>query len=268
MELRLKTLLNRFGQFVPPRLLDMEDQNLRFGDTISSANLSCQAMVRTAGIKIVWVDAFSLHLEFDARTTTLKLFRFPSFCAMLAHPQCSGSLLFDRLLSDGATNDVESSSGAGPAGSPITQDFFLELLCTYRLVFGQHGRSARKLYRKIKPSGFVPGTGTDPLLDELCGTSSNNHPLWAAIDAFPEKVLYSAESDFPAFGNRLLTLQRYINSQSPNSIKALWYDRRDTHRFWTFWAVIFFGGFSIILSFTQTVLSGLQIDIARQGGNS
>ena len=95
-DLRLKTLLNRFGQFVPPLLQDMSDQSLRFSDTIFSANLSCQAMVRTAGIKIVWVDAFPLHLEFDTRTTTLKLFRFPSFCAMLANPRCSESQLFHQ----------------------------------------------------------------------------------------------------------------------------------------------------------------------------
>ncbi len=168
----------------------------------------------------------------------------------------------DRLLSDGITDDAEPHSGADGVKDPITQDFFVELLCTYRLVFGQHGRSAHRLYQKLKPSCASPGT--DPLLDELCGTSSKNNPLWAAIDAFPEKLLHSAESDFPAFGSRLLTLQRHIISQSPNSIKALWYDRRDIHRFWTFWAVIIFGGLSLTLSIIQTVLSGIQVYLARQ----
>lgn len=91
----LPTLLRHFGQILPPWIPDSNPNSLRFGDTLFSGNLSYEAMLRTAKIRIAWVDSFPLHLEFDARTVTLKMFRFPSFCAMLAHPQSAGSQFFD-----------------------------------------------------------------------------------------------------------------------------------------------------------------------------
>ncbi|KAK1826013.1 hypothetical protein QBC39DRAFT_387048, partial [Podospora conica] len=94
-QVRLKTLLRRFGQFLPPWIPDNNPASLRFGDTLFSGNLSYEAMLRTARIKIAWVDSFPLHLEFDARTVTLKIFRFPTFCAMMAHPRSSNSQFFD-----------------------------------------------------------------------------------------------------------------------------------------------------------------------------
>lgn len=158
----------------------------------------------------------------------------------------------------------------GPGGrvaktSPFTQDFWVELLCTYRLIFGQHSYRTHRLYNNKGPAS-VPLIGRDTVLDDLCGRPSKSNKHLKAIDAFPQKLLYSADSDFPVFGNRLLTLQNYITAQSPNSIKALWYDRRDVHRFWTFWAVIIFGGVSLVLSVIQTVLGGVQVHYATKEG--
>lgn len=99
-KLRLKTLLLTFGRLLPPWEPDLNPNSLRFGDTLFSGNLSYEAMLLTAGIKIAWVDSFPLHLEFDARTVTLKIFRFPSFCAMLAHPLSADSQFFDMYVSD------------------------------------------------------------------------------------------------------------------------------------------------------------------------
>jgi hypothetical protein len=36
-----------------------------------------------AGVRIQWVDCLSLHLEFDSRSKTLKVFRFPSLCLIM-----------------------------------------------------------------------------------------------------------------------------------------------------------------------------------------
>ncbi|KAK1832511.1 hypothetical protein QBC39DRAFT_227705, partial [Podospora conica] len=170
-----------------------------------------------------------------------------------------------RLLNDQSLSDVELSQRPDAERSPIAQDFWVELLCTYRLIFGQHSYRTHKLYRKNDPAS-VGLVGEDPLLHDLCGNRSKGNKHLEAIDAFPEKLLYSAESDFPVFGDRLLTLQNYITAQSPNSIKALWYDRRDIHRFWTFWAVIIFGALSIVLSVIQTVLGGVQVHYAKKEG--
>jgi hypothetical protein len=170
-----------------------------------------------------------------------------------------------RLLNNQALNDTGLNHNAEAERSPITQDFWVELLCTYRLIFGQHSYRTHLLYEKNGPSS-IPLVGRDPVLDDLCGKPSRGNKHLEAIDAFPKKHLYSAESDFPVFGNRLLTLQNYITAQSPNSIKALWYDRRDIHRFWTFWAVIIFGGISLLLSVIQTVLGGVQVHYASKEG--
>lgn len=85
----------------------------------------------------------------------------------------------------------------------------------------------------------------DPLLDELWGMPSCKCSLYQTIDAFLKKLIYSAESDFPAFGARLLILQNFIIAPSPNNIVTLWYDRRDTRRFCSFWAVIVVRGSSL-----------------------
>ncbi|KAK3367390.1 hypothetical protein B0T24DRAFT_534336 [Lasiosphaeria ovina] len=263
MALPLQILLRRFGQFIPPPLQDLKSRPFHPDDTILSSNMSCQAMVRVANIKIAWVDAFPLHLEFDERTATLKLFRFPSFCAMLAIPRNSERTLFDRLFRDAAGSDADSVFETEVARSPMNQDLFVELLCTYRLIFGQHDKAVSQ-YQKMKPPSSSTTQHSDPLLDDLCGTQSKKCGLFQTIDACPEKLIYSAESDFPAFGARLLVLQKFVIAQSPNTIKALWLDRRDTHRFWTFWAVLIFGGFSLVLFVIQVFIGGFQINLAIQ----
>ncbi|KAK3374569.1 hypothetical protein B0H63DRAFT_548807 [Podospora didyma] len=120
--LPLPLLLHRSGQFVPPSLVRGEDSNNNNNnnnnnynnynnnhwpplyhngyqdDTILGCNMSCQAMLRVANIKIAWVDSFPLHLEFDELTATLKPFRFPSLRAMLAMPRNSQSTIFDQQV--------------------------------------------------------------------------------------------------------------------------------------------------------------------------
>lgn len=46
------------------------------------AQLNVAALQDMAGIKIVWVDALSAHLAFDAATLSLSLFKCPSFCKL------------------------------------------------------------------------------------------------------------------------------------------------------------------------------------------
>lgn len=54
-------------------------------DALATPNLNYYTLVRVAGLEIVWVDSISLHLDFDRKKKTLKLFRLPSFCALLCH---------------------------------------------------------------------------------------------------------------------------------------------------------------------------------------
>jgi hypothetical protein len=135
----------------------------------------------------------------------------------------------------------------------------MEVLCTYRLLFGQHPR-ARYLYRRADSTkSALSITGTDPLLRELCGSSHNKSRLFDCINAFPAKIVHSARSDFPYLGRRLVKLHQYVINQNPSDLTALWYDRRDLNRFYTFWAVVLVGGISLFLSFVQVLLSAVQV---------
>lgn len=90
--LSFEHLLNCFGHL---KFQPMSDTSQEHKPIIAS-NLNYYILSKVTGIRVVWVDYLSLHLEFDRRTMTLKLFRFPSFCAMLAIPRESRATIFDR----------------------------------------------------------------------------------------------------------------------------------------------------------------------------
>lgn len=90
--LSFEHLLNCFGhlKFQPT------SESSQGHKAIIASNINYYILSKVTGIRVVWVDCLSLHLEFDRRTMTLKLFRFPSFCAMLAIPRESKATIFDR----------------------------------------------------------------------------------------------------------------------------------------------------------------------------
>lgn len=58
------------------------------GDVLETTNLNYYTLSKVANIQIIWVDSLLQHLDFDRRSKTLKIFRFPSFCYLL----CFGDL--------------------------------------------------------------------------------------------------------------------------------------------------------------------------------
>jgi hypothetical protein len=155
-------------------------------------------------------------------------------------------------------SSLQSNYSDGGDSPPYTRSFFLEVLCSYRLIFGQHSKSY-KSFEKISPSPVSSFLDPDPLLRQLCGKSCFNNSFYADIGGPRVKTMYSARGDFPNLGKRLLELQGYMNAQNPQDLVALWYDRRDILRFYTFWAVVVVGGLSVLLSFIQTVLTAIQL---------
>jgi hypothetical protein len=157
-----------------------------------------------------------------------------------------------------------------------SDDFFCEILWSYRVIFSQNKMSwqdFRRLYNKSSPA-FHPNpnntqaidqTNSDPILRRLLthgwrrSTSSTMVSLFSDLSAPPFKVVYSARADFPYLGRKLLVLQDYMNAQNPNDLRTLLYDRRDVLRFWTFWAVVLIGGTSILLTFLQLLFSAVQV---------
>ena len=55
----------------------------------------------------------------------------------------------------------------------------------------------------------------------LCGNGWSNVPVYSELDAPDVRAVYSARSDFSFFAERLINLQQYIATQSPNDWEAL-----------------------------------------------
>lgn len=162
-----------------------------------------------------------------------------------------------------------------------------EVLLTYRLLFGQSSES-RDLACGFLDALKKTAQDVDPFLETLC-TAAHSSSFWwqmpflrprngilpgelfpaSAIDAqgaFIESGSYSAQLDFPIFGSRLLALQNYNLRQQPNKVRDLWRDRRVPLQWYTFWAVIWVGGLSIILSVLQLGVSIAQLYFAPGSG--
>ncbi|KAJ3944324.1 uncharacterized protein N0V96_005850 [Colletotrichum fioriniae] len=212
---------------------------------------------------IQWVDTLSEHLKFNLVNRRLSIFRFPTFCVLSA------------LRKEGkeATPLLDSIN---EGFMPITpenryQNYVTleqEVLVSYRLLFGQSARS-RKLIRSDLGKLEKSGQPFDNLLHTLCGPKKEVDKLPRSIwpvgcrDFEQEKLLesdvYSAQSDFPRLGYRLINLQRFSLRQKPRRLTDLWRDRRNPLQWYTFWAVLWVGGAGIMLAIIQTVLAGVQV---------
>jgi len=258
----LYTVLRRFGTIIPEPYKDSsathELASTQPGRNEGGNDLSLvcfHILHRFAGIEIEWVDCLSLHLEFDSRTKTLKLFRFPSLCFIM----CSNT---DQSL----MSQIFQESGATPSDPARVEDeayeFFKEVLLSYRLIFSQT-KSSRKVFRKqMKKWNLISKGNLDPILERLCGYSCDSDEagdLYGAIEADDPSSHFTPIADFPFLGKRLMDIQDYVSNHNPHSFMALWYDRRNVTWWWTFWAVIIIGGVGLVLALVQTVFQVLQV---------
>jgi hypothetical protein len=157
-----------------------------------------------------------------------------------------------------------------------------ELMLSYRLLFGQSSRS-RKLVRDLLVEEKKANREVDPLLEKLCTLPLSGS--WAAkllsrgkhlvlpAEIFPQSTIsasnvfmesgsYSVEHEFSVFGSRLLELQKYNLRQRPSRARDLWRDRRNPLQWYTFWAVIWVGGITIILAVLQLCVGIAQLYFA------
>jgi hypothetical protein len=154
--------------------------------------------------------------------------------------------------------------------SPQADDFFREVLLSYRLIFGQDKRS-RNAYRKHaakRDRGNDKGKyerrqhPEDPLLALLCGQSwrsSKSRAIYQAVDLDEEVSKIYTVTDFPFLGKRLLQLQRFSKCQYPHGWIMLWHDRRNLSEWWTIWAVLFIGGGTIIIALLTLAFQIMQV---------
>ncbi|KAM0456588.1 hypothetical protein ACHAPV_005092 [Trichoderma viride] len=210
------------------------------------ARLNFATLSQLADAKIVWIDTVSGHLNFDMANQTLFLFRFPSFCELHASR---------NSVMAGILNSYSSAQFT-------VQGMMGEILMSYALIFKLNSR-AQQLYKKekAKPSNQL----TDPLLDSLCLDNSENSSRTLFLGLFSlKKESFEADAEFPILSQRLLRIQNYIDGIPTNRISSLWKDRRDMSRWYTFWAVIWFGGASIFFSIIQTALAAESVQLARE----
>lgn len=196
-------------------------------------------------VHIQWVDSLSLHLDYDKSSRTLSLFSYPSFCLEMLHTH---GVIYSFASIEGPCADPRANS------DDISQ-YLLEVLLSYRLLFGQSA-SSRKFFRRTFSLSEVQGCQLDTLLPQLCAKSQLDCPSGLRL---VDRPVYFSARDFPVLCDRIELIANELKDAKPKSFGGLIRDRRDTLQYWTFWLVSIIGGVSILLSLIQVILQWIQL---------
>ncbi|RAK81446.1 uncharacterized protein BO72DRAFT_368832, partial [Aspergillus fijiensis CBS 313.89] len=260
----LNELLMGFGVLLPSRNLCLaEDQGIRSAFEqqveVAAQTFNAHALQSIAGIKIKWTTSLSCHLEYNSTTREISVYRFASFCQFCLARYQGGK--GRGVLHACATTSRYMCQWATEAD---TNQFLLEILRSYRLLFGQNKQS-RRLFRSIDPNlGPNGNSGRDPLLSQLCGTrllDPNLLDLGEEESPIVEKKTYCLPMDFPILRYRLVVLLRCLAATEPRGWRQLWRDNRNSANWLTFWAVIAFGAFGSLMALLQVILQAVQLCI-------
>ncbi|KAI0384928.1 hypothetical protein F5Y04DRAFT_292512 [Hypomontagnella monticulosa] len=258
-------------------------------DTLYESSLNYFTLSTIGGIEIQWVDTITAHLAFDLQKRTLSIFRFPSFC--IANVFRHSDIKALECVTTGLLPPHRCPDSAAKPGT-----IHLEILSSYRLLFGQSSRLG-KLVDELHEhySRSLPGNGpptnqdlgdadfsavfardVDPFLKAYTlPISQSRYFGLTKLAALPKNIFpssdpergirirnpetHSASRNFPVYGPRLCQIQEFITSQRPNKVTGLWYDRRNLLQWYTFWAVLWIGGLGILLSLSQLVVGIVQV---------
>lgn len=253
-------LLRRFGIIVPPCQRPIFSGQyspgpgfapLRPDVSIDVSRLNYRNLCRVVDINIEWVDCLSLHLEFDRSGKVLKLFRFPSICLMMCC--CQEKSTFAQIFAESDAmnyrhNNMPTSEHDG------AQEFYKEVLLSYRLIFGQAPGSAEDF--KHQAHMWAPNLteNSDPLLAILCGEnweSEKAYPIYNEIEAEDTAERYSPSEDFPYLGKRLLKIQEYVNDHQPNTLRQMWHNKTNKWNWSMLWAFVILGCLGLLFSIIQ-----------------
>jgi len=259
-------LLGRFGKLIPDPPPRRHSSIPPPNEYITAPFVCYQTLRKVCHIDIEWVDAVNLHLEFDSSRKVLKLFRLPSFCRLMYRDRSRG--LLSQLFDD----NERDITGESHADIDLASSFFRELLLTYRLLFGQDSSSHSlfasecSLTSKSRKPSLLALSDADPLLALLCGRSADYPPVAALYESLraDNPQAYYMPAAWPWFGARLLAVQGYVREQHPHDWKTLWYDHRNKSNWWQFWAVLFIGGTTIILSVLSLIFQVWQAVLTQQ----
>lgn len=267
-------LLRGFGGILPDRtdpswasLTGEEGKQEATEDKLHVSLLNVSTLKRIGKIEIIWIKCPGAHLEFDPKERRLKMFAFPSYCKINDHDQSFYSRLVKfigiLLLSDHACSIIKGL-GAGmdfSSGPAKSYNLLKEIVHSFGLLFRDDSKARGEYKNSERVRSRLSGQ-QDNYLDELCGYHIRGR--FSLSSKAPKRESYSVQDEFPILAERLLRIQRYAQSIQANRVSSLWYDRRNLLQWYTFWAVFWIGGISIILSIIQVGLGAAQVAVAFQ----
>lgn len=132
-----------------------------------------------------------------------------------------------------------------------------EILLSLYIIFGQVPR-ARRFYNPDKTFPGIPRSEQDSLLSVLC---SGNWPFLSSTSAPRSSGVYYLSRDFPMMQSKLDFLNTIIQHKEPRSFSQLWKDKRNTHQWYTFWAIIFYGTLGLVIALAQLAVAVIQLNL-------
>jgi hypothetical protein len=150
-----------YGMLLPPSnfiAAESAEDKMAFETvrSVAPTALNAHLLAAVGGVNIEWVDSLPCHLEFDARTNTLFLFRYPSFC-IGDLPRKKATVPHLSVIH--ACAALPSASIQWATADEVTQ-MLRETVLSYRLLFGQN-KASRNLFRRLAPFHGIPREGQD-----------------------------------------------------------------------------------------------------------
>jgi hypothetical protein len=258
----LQQLLDRFGSLLPqPECVRRSEAagGLECGsECLIASYISFHSLRQVLGVKLEWVDVLNQHLEFDQGRGVLRVFRLPSICRLM-YRDVEGTLL-NQLFHENEEDDERPRSPHAQVAD--IQDFLVEVLLSYRLIFGRKRRSRKEIRRCLeeKKDEWQKEDRYDPLLEILCTDPEDSRTVRGLYDDLEAKKFddYISVDEFPFLARRLFDLQRFSMAQNPHGWRRLWADRRNITSWFTIWAVVIIGGFTLLFQMLQFIFQVYQ----------
>lgn len=123
------------------------------------------------------------------------------------------------------------------------------------IIFGQVDK-ARSLYSPEEAFHGAPESEHDNLLSILC---TGNWPVLYSTNGPRSSGIYYLSRDFPMMQSKLDFLNTIIQHKEPRTFSQLWKDKRNTHQWYTFWAIIFYGSLGLVIALAQLAVAIIQL---------
>jgi hypothetical protein len=147
-----------------------------------------------------------------------------------------------RMMTDQRRDLTGEGLGSALLDKDLTEDYFRELLLTYRLLFGQDMKSHKLFSKKVSKikDKWKREPDIDPLLQILCGSSCDETIAKSTYDGIeaPGVQAYYTPRNFQFFAKKLLVIRSYVKEQHPHDWKTLWHDHRNKSNWSQFWVSI------------------------------